>query len=73
MIDEADEMLNMGFIEQVEAIIKHLPKERVTMLFSATLPKDVEKLCHQYMKNPIDIEVKATWKTTNQIEHSVMS
>ena len=37
-------MLNMGFIDQVEAIITTLPKERITMLFSATLPEDVEKL-----------------------------
>ena len=42
IIDEADEMLNMGFINEVEAIIKELPSNRVTMVFSATLPKDVE-------------------------------
>jgi ATP-dependent RNA helicase DeaD len=71
VIDEADEMLNMGFIDQVEAIINQLPKERMTMLFSATLPKDVENLCHQYMKNPVDIEIKTTEKTTDQIEHSL--
>jgi ATP-dependent RNA helicase DeaD len=71
VIDEADEMLNMGFIDQVEAIIHETPKDRMTMLFSATLPKDVEKLCHQYMKNPIDIEVHATEKTTDQIDHSL--
>ena len=50
IIDEADEMLNMGFIDQVEAIIQKLPSNRMTMLFSATLPEDVEKLCHKYMK-----------------------
>lgn len=71
IIDEADEMLNMGFIDQVEAIINELPTDRVTMLFSATLPTDVEKLCHKYMKNPVDIEIKATGITTDKIDHSL--
>src|SRR4051794_5869705 len=72
IIDEADEMLNMGFIDEVESIIKELPENRVTMVFSATLPKDVENLCHQYMKDPIHIEIAATGVTTNTIEHAVV-
>ncbi|WHZ01080.1 DEAD/DEAH box helicase [Neobacillus sp. YX16] len=72
IIDEADEMLNMGFIDEVEAIIKELPENRVTMVFSATLPKDVETLCHRYMKNPIQIEIAASGVTTNTIEHAVI-
>jgi ATP-dependent RNA helicase DeaD len=71
VIDEADEMLNMGFIEQVEKIIRELPKNRMTMLFSATLPKDVENLCHRYMNHPLDVEVKTEGKATSQIEHSM--
>ena len=50
VIDEADHMLSMGFIEQVEAIIKELPMDRVTLLFSATLPEDIEKLCRKHMQ-----------------------
>ncbi|SFA88302.1 MULTISPECIES: DEAD/DEAH box helicase [unclassified Bacillus (in: firmicutes)] len=73
IIDEADEMLNMGFIDIVEAIIEELPSDRVTMVFSATLPKDVEKLCHQYMKEPHQIEIASTGVTTNTIEHSLMN
>ncbi|MDR0140082.1 DEAD/DEAH box helicase [Metabacillus idriensis] len=72
IIDEADEMLNMGFIDQVEAIIEELPADRVTMLFSATLPKDVENLCHKYMKKPEEIEIKAAGLTTASIEHSLV-
>lgn len=71
VIDEADEMLNMGFIEQVEKIIRELPKSRMTMLFSATLPKDVENLCHRYMHHPLDIEIRTEGKATSQIEHSL--
>lgn len=71
VIDEADEMLNMGFIEQVEAVINEVPKRRVTMLFSATLPEDIESLCFKYMKNPENVEIKATGITTEKIEHYV--
>lgn len=69
IIDEADEMLNRGFIDEVEAIIDQLPLNRVTMVFSATLPKDVENLCHKYMKDPIHIEIESTGVTANTIEH----
>ena len=72
IIDEADEMLNMGFIEEVEAIIKELPSNRVTMVFSATLPKNVEDLCHKYMNNPIHIEIASTGITSDTIEHRVI-
>ncbi|PGS56820.1 DEAD/DEAH box helicase [Bacillus sp. AFS041924] len=69
IIDEADEMLNRGFIDDVESIINQLPLNRVTMVFSATLPKDVENLCHEYMKNPIHIEIESTGVTAESIEH----
>ena len=72
IIDEADEMLSMGFIEVVEAIIQSLPEDRVTMVFSATFPKDVENLCHKYMKNPTNIEIESTGITTETIEHRLI-
>jgi ATP-dependent RNA helicase DeaD len=72
IIDEADEMLNKGFIDEVEAIIKELPSDRVTMVFSATLPTDVENLCHKYMKDPTHIEIKSTGLTADSIEHFLM-
>ncbi|MCP3764211.1 DEAD/DEAH box helicase [Domibacillus sp. A3M-37] len=72
IIDEADEMLNMGFVDEVEAIIKKLPSTRVTMVFSATLPQDVENLCHKYMKNPINIQIASAGITTSATKHRVM-
>ncbi|MCY8666793.1 DEAD/DEAH box helicase [Bacillus haynesii] len=72
VIDEADEMLNMGFIDQVGAIIRHLPEERLTMLFSATFPEDVEHLSLQYMKDPLKIEIQAGGTTTADIEHQLI-
>src|SRR3989344_491847 len=59
ILDEADRMLEMGFIEDVEKIINECPKERQTLLFSATIPLDVQKIARKYMKNPINIEVDA--------------
>src|SRR3954466_7090559 len=72
IIDEADEMLNMGFIDEVEAIIKGLPSDRVTMVFSATLPEDVENLCHRYMTDPSHIEIETDAVTTDTIEHRLI-
>lgn len=62
----------MGFIEQIEKIIKQLPKERVTMLFSATLPEVIKNLCRKYMKDPADIEIEASGMTTASIEHALI-
>jgi superfamily II DNA/RNA helicase len=72
VIDEADEMLNMGFIEQVQAIIQQLPEDRVTMLFSATFPEDVADLSRKYMDEPVHIEIKAAGLTTATIEHALI-
>ena len=68
VIDEADEMLSLGFISQIEEIISYLPESRVTMLFSATLPEDIDDLSKKYLKNPTKIQIEAKTLTVDRIE-----
>lgn len=70
IIDEADEMLNMGFIDQVRGVIEALPDKRVTMLFSATMPGEIEALCREYMINPGKIEIDPENITTDKIQQA---
>lgn len=57
VLDEADEMLNMGFREDLEEILKSTPNEKNTLLFSATMPKEISAIANRYMKNPTEISV----------------
>lgn len=69
VIDEADEMLNMGFIGQVEGVFRRIPKEKVTSVFSATLPIEIRNLCSKYMKRPVNIEIEKENLITDRIDH----
>ena len=60
VLDEADEMLNMGFREDIETVIEALPQERQTVLFSATMPKPILEITSQYQTNPVHIKTPAT-------------
>ncbi len=70
VLDEADEMLNMGFKEDIETILQDAPQERQTVLFSATIPKGILDITKQFQKNPVQINLvqnKATLKAIKQI------
>lgn len=67
VLDEADEMLRMGFIDDVEWILQQAPKERQTALFSATMPKPIFQIAQQYLKDPVDIRIKTKAMTATTI------
>lgn len=68
ILDEADEMLNMGFREDIEAILEHVPEERQTVLFSATMPPEILAITEKYQHEPIQIKIKSAQKTVELIE-----
>ena len=70
VLDEADEMLRMGFIDDVEWILEHTPKDRQVALFSATMPKPIRKVADKYLNNPKEVRIASDTKTAANIEQS---
>src|SRR6201994_837222 len=68
VLDEADEMLDLGFLEDVERILALTPSSRQTALFSATMPPEIRRLADQYLYDPITIKVKAATLTVDTVE-----
>ena len=69
VLDEADEMLNMGFYEDITAILSHTPQDKSTWLFSATMPNEVAKIARRFMRKPIEITVGTRNQATNTVQH----
>ncbi|WOD44251.1 DEAD/DEAH box helicase [Hwangdonia lutea] len=69
VLDEADEMLNMGFYEDITDILSHTPEDKSTWLFSATMPKEVATIAKKFMKSPKEITVGNKNESTNQVSH----
>lgn len=57
ILDEADEMLNMGFLESIDAILSHVPENRKMLMFSATMPAEIAKIAKKYMKSPVEFVI----------------
>src|SRR5205814_3930802 len=68
VLDEADEMLDLGFIEDVERIMSLTPSSRQTALFSATMPPPIRRLAEQYMYDPVTVKVKTATLTVDTVE-----
>ncbi|WP_099866814.1 DEAD/DEAH box helicase [Pararhizobium haloflavum] len=71
VLDEADQMLDLGFIHDLRKIVKLVPKKRQTLLFSATMPKQIAELAASYLTDPIRVEVSPPGKAADKVEQSV--
>lgn len=70
VLDEADEMLRMGFIDDVTWILDHTPEERQVALFSATMPKEIKRVADTYLRDPKEVKIKAQTATVERIKQS---
>lgn len=70
ILDEADEMLNMGFREDIEEILQYVPEERQTILFSATMPPEIMAITENYQKSPVVIKTLSKSRTVEAIDQS---
>ena len=71
VLDEADRMLDMGFVHDVKRVVKLLPQKRQTLFFSATFPKEIQELANSMLYNPVKVEVAPVSSTADTIKQSV--
>ncbi len=72
VLDEADQMLDMGFIDPIRRIIRHLPKQRQNLFFSATMPSEIEKLTKELLNDPLKVSVTPQATTVERINQEVV-
>jgi len=72
VLDEADEMLRMGFVDDIEWILEHIPRERQTVMFSATMPDDIRRIARQHLRNPKHITIQSKSATADSINQQLM-
>ena len=70
VLDEADEMLRMGFIDDVETVMAELPEEHQTALFSATMPEPIRRITKRFMNNPQEVKIKVNNDNAPDIEQN---
>ena len=73
VLDEADRLLDMGFVRDIKRIVSRLPKQRQSLLFSATMPREVEKLAAQFLAQPVRLEVTPRVVTVEKVEQGLVS
>ncbi|HYO10801.1 MAG TPA: DEAD/DEAH box helicase [Tepidisphaeraceae bacterium] len=71
VLDEADRMLDMGFIRDIRKIVQHVPPKRQTLMFSATMPDEIRRLAHDLLRDPVTVEVAPVATTADKIDQSV--
>ncbi len=69
ILDEADEMLNMGFLDSINEILEHVPQERKMLMFSATMPKEIAKIAKTYMKDPVEFVIGTRNEGAANVRH----